>query len=98
MHLRAGACLFVCVCVIDSMVPFPLFFNVDTAPDGGLASHKLDRCIAYHWHQAVGWGRGGAWGRGCAKSGGGGRQELYNYSYGINLAHFHYARHSVVAL
>lgn len=55
VHLRAGACLFVCVCVIDSMVPFPPCFNVDTSPDGGLASHKLDRCIAYHWHQAVGW-------------------------------------------
>lgn len=78
--------------MIDSMVPFPPFFNVDTAPDGGLASHKLSRCIAHHWHQAVGWG-----GRGT-KSGGGGRQELYNYSDGITSAHFHDARRSVVAL
>lgn len=83
--------------MIDSMVPFPPFFNVDTAPDGGLASHKLDRCIAYHWHQAVGWGGGGG-GGGGVKSGGGGRQELYNYSYGINLAQFYYARHLVASL
>lgn len=69
VHLRAGACLFACVCVIDSMVPFPPFFNVDTAPDGGLASHKLDRCIAYHWHQAVGWGRAGAGGGGVQNQG-----------------------------
>ncbi len=29
-------------------------FSVDAAPDGELTSKKLDRCISYPWHQAVG--------------------------------------------
>ena len=48
LRIASVTFVFALVCVIERMVLF--FLSVNTAPDGGLASDELRRCIAHPQH------------------------------------------------